>query len=213
MAKELIIPFSERIPKSGKTQRFSFLDDEGNLVPLHKLFGRTTTWSDWNYGLTRIVDGKTWWIIQATGIVLTGNPQDFLHIDKNNKIMSDNFRTYTMPVHLFAHLNERAIIDLTKEEAQILGHKNQTIAIAVKEGSAAWDIFYGTKKASQLPVSQTVKSLDEKINKYISSQQDQITIGNITLDLTKTGIKKLTNYTPVKAMNKINEIIEYLNND
>lgn len=204
MAKELIIPFSERIPKSGKTQRFSFLDNEGKFIPLHKLFGRTTTWPDWAYGLTRQINGETWWIIQATSITKTGEQEEYLHIDKNNKIIG-TVKTYTMPIHLVTKRDERALIHITQKEAETLGHKHQDMALAVKEGTDAWNIFLGTLQDKRLPITHSIKQIDDAINTYLAKE----TINSPTQP--KKGIQKITNYTPVKAMNKINEIIEYIN--
>lgn len=206
MARKLEIKHKDRI---GKTP-FHFKDNNNRDITLGTLFGRNTTFPDWYYGITRTIDNKTWWIILITDIVHTGSQTIFTHIDENNKIIGE-ISTRTMPLENFTKKDQRALIRLTQNEAKKLGHACQPYGIAIREDSTAWDIFYGTKKHSNIPIHLPIKKIDNAITQYLEKQtepKDTPIFNPIT-----TPIKKLHNYTPVKVLHKINEIIDHLNND
>lgn len=167
MTKELIIDFKDKIPRNIATQRFDFYDDEGKLVPLHKLFGKTTTWPDWSYGLTREINGHTWWIVNATTLTHTGSQTIFKHIDMNNNVIG-TIATFTIPVHQFTTQEQRALIQLTREEAETIGHPYTDYCVAVRDDSIAWDLFYGDKTDDKLPINLTIKTISNAINNYIN---------------------------------------------
>jgi len=214
-----VIKNKHRIGTHG-SQHFDFLDDSGRPVPLDKLFGKTTTYPDWYYGVTREIKGKTWWLVMHTGIS-TGGGDKYTHFDKDSNNVGVII-THHMNFPKFASLEQRAVFDITELEAKSLGVSDRDIksarinnallyAMGVREDSEAWELFYGNKKHSNLPISLSVKRIDDAINKYINKTIPRGQKKVSPTQPSKSGIKKLNNYTPVKVLNKINEIIDYLN--
>lgn len=164
--------------------RFSF---KGNTGPVSttKLWGKRTPFPMYYYGATREKDGHTWWIIG-------GRSAEYGITDP---VILNN----TTP-------GQREAILLTDEEIKKLSPSNNVReASMIRDDSRAWDIYETGKYPSP---SSNAKQWDTKIDTYLAKEQDT----NTTQPL-ETGIKKLHNYTPVKVMNKINEIIDHLNND
>ena len=163
MVRELYIKHKNRNRGS------MFSDDFGNLYDNSELFGRTTNFPGWYKGLTREIDGHTWWIIQSQPFVGTGNPQSFRHYGKNNEDFGE-CSTYTMPIHYLATPEQRAMIDLTPEEAKLMGFPYISNGVAVRDDSEAWEVFLGNiplKKHMSMPISLTVKIFDDKIDNFL----------------------------------------------
>ena len=210
MTRELVIKNKHRIGTHG-SQHFDFLDDSGKPIPLGKLFGRTTTWPTWYYGVTREIDGHTWWLVQDVSMKTRGISQyDLSHYDRESNYLGIVHCFPYQSIDSFSTVEQRAMIQMTEDEAKTMKvrhYPHRKYALGIREDAPAWDIFYGNKENKSIPVTITIKALDDKIESYIKKQGTNIS----PTQPSKSGIKKLNNYTPVKVLNKINEIIEYLN--
>ena len=182
MAKELVIKYRDSVPHNIPTQCFDFFDIEGNLIPLDKLFGRTTTWPKWYYGVTRVIDGHTWWLVQVVSMNTQSglSHYDLTHIDENNKIIGI-VHCFPYPgIDKLSTVEQRAMIRMTEEEAQAMKNSRYpslNYALGIRDDSLAWDIFYGTKKDGRLPIGLPVKVLDDRIdwwnNVYLPQKKKQ----------------------------------------
>lgn len=186
MTRELVIKHNHRMRGC-----FDFADDQGTNYPNHKLWGRTTTFPDWYYGLTREIDGYTWWILWYCEINTRDPPQEYMRQfdEHNNEITHppDNYIHCLVWPYLdddsgLCNKDQRAIFFLTREEASIgyMGQKMYDysvehpktpgpVGMGVREDSLAWDAYYGNIKGGMNVQMQnsTVKAWDNKIDHYL----------------------------------------------
>lgn len=77
---------------------FCFMDDDGNCIPNHKLFGKTTTFPYYYNGFTRERDGHTYWLIRVTCVdMLDVTPYD------NYMLWDDEDGPLTKRIHSMLH--------------------------------------------------------------------------------------------------------------
>lgn len=94
--------------------------------------------------------------------------------------------------------SQRELIQLTDQEMKILEPSNNVrTAVMIQEGNKAWDLYQ--KKATEW---------DNKIDTYLKTHTS--TKPHPTQPKETTIPNKLTNYNMLKLRDKINEIIQYL---
>lgn len=197
-----------------KAGGYHFKDKNNEWIGTSEIYGRATPVPAWHQGVTREIDGKTWWLLMPytpSTLKAPSTVLEFLLFDVDNTYIKNikSVAPMILSEEDYFSLEQRAFFVLSDEEKKRFGTQ-EAWAVGVREDSVAWDVFYGSVDyGGKQMESVSVLGMKKRIEQYNKEHTNKPVPSQVKSG-TKTRIKRLTNYSPNKMIAKINEIIEYL---